>query len=71
MILKKISLTMLLIVALLILIALLAFGLLLVFVYDATEWTTGYISILAFLFAAFIFGYSLNFSIDYIKRLWE
>jgi hypothetical protein len=68
----KITITVLLILAMTILVLLLGFGLMIVFALDVTSGRVlGIYSIPAFLLAALIFGYCLNFVTDYIKRLWE
>jgi hypothetical protein len=67
----KIILSVIQIVGLMILLILLAIGLVIVVANDATTWHKGYISIAAFLLAAYIFGTVTNKVINNVKRLWE
>lgn len=68
---NKIIITVVLIIGLLLFVALIGLVLVLVFTYDVMYWSDGIISLLAFVVAAFIFGYVMNKAISRIKRLWE
>ena len=68
---NKIAITLALIAGLLIILILIAIALVVIFTQDVLYWSDGIISLLAFVLAAFIFGYCTNFVVDYIKRIWS
>lgn len=67
---NKIIITVALITALMVLVVLLAFGIVMAFCLGI-EYGLYILTPVAFLFAAFIFGYCMNKVIDRITKLWE
>lgn len=67
----KIAITVTLIMGLLLVKVIAAIGLVIVLVNDLLYWSNGVITLLAFVVAAFVIGYTMNKVVSRIKRLWE
>lgn len=69
---SKLALTVLLVLSLVLLVIALGFGLIMLIVTDILSLHShGFISLLAFVVAAFILGWSINKVVNQIQKIWE